>query len=286
MSARQQLWTLLVLILSSLIQPQTITHQFSFGNVSAGHEERALLLTAHPDDETFFFSPTLAALSRARTPPTHPVEGIGEIFVLCLSTGNAKGLGDVRKKEFGQALDVFGITEERRFIVDHPYLQDNKTAAWDPAAIANTLKPFIVEYDITTVCNVRWSISHRRFEFNSQILTFDSYGITGHPNHRSTLAGVEHLVANTFLRSSSNRRIRLFALSSRPGVTKHLGPLVMLSSQRHESLKGPVFTSSLLDYVTALRAMSKHTSQLRMFPWFKGLFSRYLWVNEWVEVTV
>jgi LmbE family N-acetylglucosaminyl deacetylase len=103
-SATQQLWSFLALILTSILWPQTIS---TFGKAPAGHEERGLLLIAHPDDETFFFSPTLTALSR-------------EIFVVSLSTGNAKGVGDVRKREFGEALDIFGIPAERRFILDHP----------------------------------------------------------------------------------------------------------------------------------------------------------------------
>ncbi|KAJ6613854.1 putative deacetylase LmbE-like domain-containing protein [Mycena sp. CBHHK59/15] len=261
MTTTQQLWSLLTLILASILRPQTLS---TFGKASAGHEERALLLIAHPDDETFFFSPTLTALSRT---PMQQVGGLGEIFVVCLSTGNAKGVGDVRKEEFGRSLDIFGIPGERRFILDHPYLQDNKTAAWDPAVIANEIHPFVVEYGITT------------------ILTFDSHGITGHPNHQSTLAGAAYLVFNILPLSSPSTHPRLFTLRSQPASTKHLGPLAILRSQQRESPKGPVFIASLVDYVMALRAMSKHSSQLRLFSCLKGLFSRYLWVNEWVEVT-
>ncbi|KAJ7930421.1 N-acetylglucosaminylphosphatidylinositoldeacety la se [Mycena leptocephala] len=238
----------------------------TFGNLSAGHKRRTLLLTAHPDDETFFFSPTLTALSPRPILPMLGFKGLGDVFVVCLSTGNAKGLGNVRKEEFERAMDIFGIRQGRRFILDHPYLQDNKTAAWDPAIIANELHPLVVEYEITT------------------ILTFDGHGITGHPNHWSTSAGAAHLIS-TLPVSSSIARPRLFTLHSRP-ATKHLGPLAALTPQHYISPSGPVFVASLVDYVTALRAMSKHPSQLRPFTFLKGLFSRYLWVNEWVEVTV
>ncbi|KAJ6562329.1 LmbE-like protein [Mycena capillaripes] len=231
---------------------------------STGHRERTLLLTAHPDDETFFFSPTLTALGHA---PMRNGGELGDVFVVCLSTGNARGLGDARKEEFGQALEIFGIRERRRFILNHPYLQDNKTAGWDPAIIANEIRPIVIEYNITT------------------ILTFDSQGVTGHPNHRSTSAGAAHLVFNILPLSSSTARPRLYALYSRP-ATKHVGPLAALLSHRCSSFRGPVFVASLVDYVTAIRAMSKHPSQLRLFSFLKGLFSRYLWVNEWVEVTV
>ncbi|KAJ7452731.1 LmbE-like protein [Mycena galericulata] len=250
---------LLPLIAGSLLRPRKI---HAFGTASASNKERTLFLTAHPDDETFFFSPTLTALGRGSS----SVQGLGDIFVVSLSTGNAKGLGDVRKEEFGRALEIFGIREERRFILDHPYLQDNKTAAWDPAIIADEIHPLVVEYNITT------------------ILTFDSHGITGHPNHRSALGGALHLIAHTLPLSSSTIRPRLFTLFSRPS-TKHLGPLAVLMSQQYIPIQGRIFVASLVDYVTALRAMSKHSSQLCLVPFLKGLFSRYLWVNEWVEVT-
>ncbi|KAJ7604829.1 putative deacetylase LmbE-like domain-containing protein, partial [Mycena polygramma] len=254
----QPIVLLVVLIFGTLLQPRT---NVMLERAPTGERERILLVTAHPDDETFFFGPTLTALSA----PTRRLGGDNEVFVACLSTGNAKGLGEVRRDEFGRALSVFGIREERRFILDHPYLQDNKTTAWDSAVIANEIRPIVVKYNITI------------------ILTFDSHGITGHPNHGSTLAGVAHLVFRTLPFDSSAIRPRLFTLYSRR-ATKNLGPLAALISQRYIYFEGPVFVASWLDYFTALRATSKHPSQLRLGSFIKGLFSRYLWVNEWVEV--
>ncbi|KAJ7641302.1 N-acetylglucosaminylphosphatidylinositoldeacety la se [Roridomyces roridus] len=211
---------------------------------------KTLLLTAHPDDETFFFSPTLSALSQVDS----------DVFVVSLSTGNAKGLGDVRRVEFTRALGVFGVGEERSVVLNHPGLQDNKTASWDPTLIAQVLYPFVVENNIST------------------ILTFDSLGITHHPNHRSTFAGASQLVSN----SAWQQRLppRLFTLRSQP-ETRHIGPLAAFlpPSTVH-------FTASLPDYITALHAMCQHKSQLRFvsLPFAKGLLSRYLWVNEWVQI--
>ncbi|KAJ7806275.1 LmbE-like protein [Mycena olivaceomarginata] len=257
MAVVSTLWILLVLplTLAFFLQPR---RNCSFGNAGDGNEGRTLLLTAHPDDETFFFSPTLTALSHMQN-----VGRARDVFVVCLSTGNAKGLGDVRKEEFGKALEIFGIRQGRRFILDHPYLQDNKTAVWDPAVVAQELRPVIAKYGITI------------------ILTFDAHGITGHPNHFSALAGAAHLVR--ILPAAT--RPRLFALHSRP-ATKHLGPFAALIPRRNVSSQGPVFIASLVDFATALRAMINHPSQLRLVSFLKGLFSRYLWVNEWVEVAI
>ena len=71
--------------------------------------KKVLLLTAHPDDEVLFFSPTLLAVPR----------GV-QVFSLCLSYGDSEGLGQVRKQEFHRAMDVLKIPENRRWILNHP----------------------------------------------------------------------------------------------------------------------------------------------------------------------
>jgi len=72
-------------------------------------DERVLLLTAHPDDESMFFAPTIQALTFDRV-----------VHSLCLSTGDADGLGDIRKEELGRSLDVLGVHPTNRALVDHP----------------------------------------------------------------------------------------------------------------------------------------------------------------------
>ena len=73
---------------------------------------RVLLLTAHPDDECMFFGPTILALTAAET--THAV------YSLCLSSGDADGLGNIRKKELSGSLDVLGVDRGRRAVLDEP----------------------------------------------------------------------------------------------------------------------------------------------------------------------
>ena len=99
---------LLVLLVSSLYFPfHSNSHVLLDDNAS-----RILLLTAHPDDECLFFAPTMLAL---REDPTHP-----EIYSLTLSTGNAEGLGEARKEELNRSLDIMGIDQDKRWVVDHP----------------------------------------------------------------------------------------------------------------------------------------------------------------------
>lgn len=123
---------------------------------------RVLLLTAHPDDECFFFAPTILALRRSSLSP--------EIFSLCLSSGNADGIGEQRKGELVRSLDILGVEKDNRWIIEHPcviplhrvhksltscfrQLQDNITQQWDAEIIAQVLRPFVIEHHITSVRN-------------------------------------------------------------------------------------------------------------------------------------
>lgn len=63
--------------------------------------KRICLLIAHPDDEAMFFSPTLLWLTR-------PELG-NQIFILCLSSGDADGLGHVRKEELRKSALLLGV---------------------------------------------------------------------------------------------------------------------------------------------------------------------------------
>lgn len=55
-------------------------------------------VVAHPDDEAMFFWPTLAQLHDA---------GV-RLSVLCLSTGNFDGLGDLRRQEMVESCKQIG----------------------------------------------------------------------------------------------------------------------------------------------------------------------------------
>lgn len=110
------LFALLVLLVSPLYFPFHSNSHVLLNDVESQSQEnnvsRILLLTAHPDDESLFFAPTVLAL---REDLTHP-----EIYSLTMSVGNAHGLGETRKEELSRSLDVLGIDEDKRWIVDHP----------------------------------------------------------------------------------------------------------------------------------------------------------------------
>jgi N-acetylglucosaminylphosphatidylinositol deacetylase len=91
---------------------------------SKAFDGNILLLTAHPDDECMFFAPTILALAAlqqpsfsSRNPTSSP-----SLYSLCMSVGNADGLGAVRKYELESSLDLLGIDTDKRLVVDHPYV--------------------------------------------------------------------------------------------------------------------------------------------------------------------
>lgn len=72
---------------------------------------RICLLIAHPDDEAMFFAPTVLALTR-------PELG-NHVKILCLSSGDAAGLGQTRKRELVKSGMVLGLRKgEDVYVVD------------------------------------------------------------------------------------------------------------------------------------------------------------------------
>jgi len=273
--------------------------------------QNLLLLTAHPDDEAMFFAPTLLALT-APVPATarsdagenaHAQEALragsrANVFSLCLSVGNADGLGDVRPAELERSLDILGVGRGKRWIVDHPQLQDNITVLWDADVIAQVIEPYVMKNDI------------------SAILTFDRHGVSSHPNHQALPAGAAALLK----RMDAASRPRLFTLITVPLSGKYASGLasvmakydlysaklfqrfehlVLVLLEKYEFVPAgsaaapaerknilPVFISGAPQYARALAAMRAHASQLVWFRWLYVLFSRYMWINEWAEVRV
>lgn len=273
------MFTITILILPLLI---TFLYQpFDTGNFN-GHS-RILVLTAHPDDECMFFAPTILGLNTK--------DNI-EISSLCLSVGNADGLGITREMEFHASYEVLGVPAGRRWIVDHPDLLDNFTITWDSEVISKAIYNYIVDNNIDT------------------ILTFDYEGISSHPNHKSLPHGVTYLIQT--LHDEGRPTPRLYVLVTIPIFTKYtsvISPLLTKfdlllarvlnnlinfigkdSAMKHDpqaNARGiPVFVSGVPEYLRMLHAMRMHQSQLIWFRWLYMLFSRYMWVNEWSEVKV
>ena len=113
------LWGFVALVLACIIPPAHLGHQLApllqhhpDGPDGVESAKSALILTAHPDDESMFFAPTIRAL----------VKGGWEVRGLCLSNGNDEGRGLEREGELRDAYEVLGVEGDKVDVLDLPYV--------------------------------------------------------------------------------------------------------------------------------------------------------------------
>ncbi|KAF5648691.1 n-acetylglucosaminyl-phosphatidylinositol de-n-acetylase [Fusarium tjaetaba] len=244
--------------------------------------KRVCLLIAHPDDEAMFFSPTVLALTR-------PENG-NHVKILCLSTGDADGLGEVRKKELVKSGLALGLqSEDDVFVVDNPTdFPDSMTRMWDKNLIARLLgSTFAPKFGQERKNNMKPTA-------NIDILiTFDSNGVSSHPNHISLYLGARSFIQALTTASEWPSPVDLYTLSTVGIVRKYSAFMdfvpTLLSSigvkdqdkERPESL---VFMNQLVGrgaYGTAWSAMTQaHRSQMVWFRYGWITLSRYMVIND------
>ncbi|KAF8755656.1 GlcNAc-PI de-N-acetylase [Rhizoctonia solani] len=220
------------------LETETITSAFDC--LWADIPSPILILTAHPDDECMFFSPTILALKKQRR----------ELRGLCLSVGNADGLGPTRAQEFVSSYAVLGLIPEELEILDHPELQDDIKTSWNTSLIADIVNKYVKSHRIQS------------------IITFDQHGISSHPNHISLYHAA----------SSLRPQVQLWTLYTTGVLAKYTGYLGAVFPSASD--QGVVFVSGVQGYLTALSAMKQHWTQLVWFRWLYVGWSRYMWVNE------
>lgn len=229
---------------------------------------RALIVTAHPDDEVMFFAPTIARLRR--TPGAR-------LNLLCLSTGNLNGLGNLRTAELRKSCAILGFHPESVNVVDSGRLQDGMDQYWSPDLIADLVADFATRHDINL------------------IISFDANGVSYHPNHCAIFAGLQCLAARPNDNMPRAGKITLLALESTHVLRKYLSipEFLVLSSWNivrllvrwigaNNDWGGSwvlVTTVSPLDLGRAFRAMAAHWSQLVWYRMLFILFARYTILN-------
>jgi N-acetylglucosaminylphosphatidylinositol deacetylase len=235
---------------------------------TAWRPSRVLVVTAHPDDETMFFAP---AILRLRS------QGV-DVSGLCLTVGDAQGLGDARRGELLSAYETLGVSREWVSAVDDPNLPDGMQAHWPQERVVYHISRHVQE--------------HGPFD---TVLTFDQTGVTHHANHVACYEAVRMFVSEVF----GTEGMQAFALRSLPVMTKFGGlpaalwrhiwfrsrdltlarytpGLLQPASLRSLPPDRISFLSSPLAYYTALRAMAKHRSQLVWFRYLYVIFSGYM----------
>ncbi|WFD29530.1 N-acetylglucosaminylphosphatidylinositol deacetylase [Malassezia sp. CBS 17886] len=224
------------------------------GGACAPPARHALIVTAHPDDECMFFGPTIAALLQ------HNIS----VSALCLSMGNADGLGDTRVRELTESYGVLGVPAEKVSWWDDAQLQDGMSTPWDPAHIGVRLRRYLAAADVDL------------------IVTFDASGVSWHGNHIATHHGVlappagKQAVCHTTPTSAP----RLLLLRTLSPPTKFTGRLWSLVQWRRRGRPSEV--TVLAPYATYRRtvdAMHAHKTQLVWFRYVYLALSTYMHAN-------
>ncbi|KAI0541788.1 putative deacetylase LmbE-like domain-containing protein [Xylaria digitata] len=254
--------------------------------------KKICLLIAHPDDEAMFFAPTVLALTRPDTG--------NHVKILCLSTGNADGLGETRRRELVKSAMLLGLRQEEDvLVIDSPDFPDSMTTAWDSDRISALLCSAFAPH----LANVSRSTSSRNEAPTVAIdalITFDDSGVSSHPNHISLYHGARAFVS-TLLKGKPGwaSPVDLYTLTSVSTPRKYTSFLdsfttifVLLFrgfSARRKSDKGNPATlvnmsalfGSRESYGSARRAMTDaHKSQMVWFRWGWILLSRYMVIND------
>nr|XP_043898102.1 N-acetylglucosaminyl-phosphatidylinositol de-N-acetylase [Solea senegalensis] len=215
------------------------------GRETDGADVRALIVTAHPDDECMFFAPTIIRL----------VELNASVHLLCLSEGNYYSQGAHRKQELLNSCAVLGIPASRITIVDHKKLPDDPKAEWSVSLISSVI------------------VKHVRGHSFNMVLTFDGRGVSGHANHTAIHKAVSHLAST----GQVPHDCCLLSLVTVGLFRKYVSLLDLPLSW--------LLTSSLCCAVTsqgyrqAKAAMLCHRSQLLWFRYLYITFSRYMFIN-------
>ncbi|KAJ6043755.1 uncharacterized protein N7446_001952 [Penicillium canescens] len=300
-------WTALAVAIAAVflfwtLSSTTPTSPFtrSFPRLS---NKRICLLIAHPDDEAMFFAPTVLAL-------TKPELG-NHLKILCLSTGDADGLGETRKKELQKSALELGLRSESDvFIVDDlARFPDGMDKNWDVGDVASLLAsafaPDMAASQKAKASGKKSAGSEKAPTATIDvILTFDQHGISNHPNHRSLYHGAVNFL-RTLMKDKAGFTcpVTLYTLTTTSIFRKYVGildaPLSMLlgawsnllASMSGSKAKdtaasgvGPVrllFVSSIGDWIVAQSAMVKcHQSQMVWFRWGWITIGRYMTVND------
>ncbi|XP_042503549.1 N-acetylglucosaminyl-phosphatidylinositol de-N-acetylase-like isoform X2 [Macadamia integrifolia] len=257
-------WFLIIILLSSLWAASLCIAIYAccfppkdafLCNGEVACKKNVLLVIAHPDDESMFFLPVIFYL----TSKGH------NLHLLCMSTGNADGKGNMRKEELYQACAVLKVPLQHVKILDHLDLQDGFDKIWSHKLLANIVKEEISSQSIDL------------------IITFDYYGVSGHKNHRDVHHGVRMA-----LYENSQTNIEAWELISTNIMRKYSGPVDIWLSILCAFFypRGEMFCLLNQYPNKSFLAMAQHRSQ---WVWFRKLFvslSSYTYVNTLRKISI
>lgn len=216
------------------------------------NDSSALFVTAHPDDEAMFFGPSILHASKVNC----------TVFLLCLSTGDAEGLGGIRAQEIYNATYLLGIPPSHVRVIDDERLPDSMTVEWDPEVVAEHVK----EAQKSADANI--------------VITFDQDGVSGHKNHKQVSKGVLRYAIDAY--DSAEFAPFVLQLKSVNILRKYIFTLDGFISRLNGTIrKYYVLLSSNWDYFRVRTSFQKgYESQHTWYRLLWQYFSRYMVVNE------
>lgn len=205
-----------------------------------GAVKRVMLVISHPDDEVMFFGPTILALTQSC-----------DIYLLCLSHGDYRGEGTVRKEELYASCAVLGIPEQNIILLKHSKLKDDPNVRWREELVSEIVLRHVAALAIDTV------------------LTFDRHGVSGHKNHMSLYYAMACLAIE-------DRERSVYCLASVNLLRKYSWVVDVPMSWL---LCRTVYMASPAQWFQLQRAMLCHASQLTWYRRLYMIFSRYVLIN-------
>ncbi|KAM9789026.1 N-acetylglucosaminyl-phosphatidylinositol de-N-acetylase [Neosynchiropus ocellatus] len=229
-----------------LLATSSTTTGVAVGTPSIGDSEvRALIITAHPDDECMFFAPTIIQLGQCHV----------SVHLLCLSEGNFYDQGSQRRQELYNGCTVLGIPTTNVTVLHNKSLPDDPGAEWNVSLVSSVIVQYIRKHSI------------------NMVLTFDEKGVSGHANHTAIYKAVRHLSS----RGPVPNDCCLLALTSVGLIRKYISLLELPVSWLLPSSLCCVIGS--MGYGQARAAMLCHRTQLLWFRYVYITFSRYMFIN-------
>lgn len=177
-------------------------------------------------------------------------------------------MGYIRKEEILKSVKRLGIDRKFVTVIENSSLRDGFESIWPAEIISDiVLRTYLVLFPDT-------------------IITFDKYGVSGHPNHIATHKGVFDAVKSIHKKNTSD--VKLYELNSTNIIRKFIGvfdiflSFILLSirdSCCHFNRSNDVIVVCNFNAAETYLAMSEHASQ---FVWYRKLFvifSSYTYVN-------
>lgn len=93
-----------------------------------------VIIVAHPDDESMFFTPIILSLIQTC-----------HLSLICLSNGNAEGLGKIREQELYHACSILGIQSNDIYLVNNMKLLDGMTTHWPIDIVSDIVMEYLVK---------------------------------------------------------------------------------------------------------------------------------------------